>query len=388
MRSALHVTNSIDPKNGGTSVSVPRLMLATAETGRYLNTLIQFSRHTTDELIGPKTALSNLNNSKMRVPLNILLGGELSNAIRNADVVHVHGLWQSHCITSGILGRRFCKPVIISAHGMLERWAIRNKAWKKWPYSCLFERPNLRRATVLRALTTAEVDDYRRFGLLNPIALISNGTEVTDKVSPDLFLSHRPGLRGRRLLLYLSRIHYKKGVDLLVNAWSQIASQFPDAHLVIAGPDFEATQPIVERLVKELSIEDRVTFTGPVYGDLKASLLSAASVFVLPSHSEGFSMAVLESLAAGVPVIITNQCNFPAVSTTCSGWVISPTTVEIKCALQEALGSSTSALQHRGRRGLELVRDHYSWSHIGKQMAEVYDWMLGDQRPGLVEIVE
>src|ERR1019366_6678208 len=156
------------------------------------------------------------------------------DAIRKADVLQIHGLWQQQCITAGGIGRRHRKPIVISAHGMLERWALNNKRWKKGPYSLLVERPNLRSASVLRALTAAEASDYRRFGLRNPIAIIPSGVDPVGGAHPELFFSSWPDLRGRRLVLYLSRIHYKKGVDLLVEAWGRIAPHFTGAHLVIA----------------------------------------------------------------------------------------------------------------------------------------------------------
>lgn len=388
MRSAAHVIRSLDPKCGGTSISVPQLALATAETRRYSNCILDFGQECRNGLIGHSTSFCTLANSPLRVPLNMLPGGELDKAIEATDIVQIHGLWEHHCIMAGVLARRHHKPVVISAHGMLERWAIRNKEWKKWPYSLLIERPNLRRAAVLRALTRAEVDDYRRFGLSNPIVIVPNGVEMVPKANPELFLSAWPKLRGHRLVLYLSRIHYKKGVDLLVNAWAKITAQFPDVHLIVAGPDFENTQPSIERLVSELSISEKVTFTGPVYGDLKASLLSAASLFVLPSHSEGFSMAILEALASSLPVIITKGCNFPEVATSGAGWIISPVLGELECSLREALESSPSELDSRGQRGLQLVQDDYSWLRIGQQMADVYDWILGGPRPTTVEILD
>jgi glycosyltransferase involved in cell wall biosynthesis len=269
---------------------------------------------------------------------------------------------------------------------MLEPWARRNKAWKKWCYSLLVERPNLQHATLLRALTSAEATDYRRFGLNNPIAIIPNGVHAVERGSPELSFSSWPELRGRRVVLYLSRIHYKKGVDLLVKAWAEVVGEFDDAHLVIAGPDFEETRAVIQRLVTEKALNGRVTFTGAVFGELKESLLSAASVFILPSYSEGFSMAVLEALAAGIPVIVTKECNFPEVSVTDSGWVISPHVCEIAHALREALESKDADLQARGQRGQALVQSKYSWSCIGQQMADAYDWILGGSRPNTMEI--
>ena len=386
MRKALHVINSLRPENGGTSVSVPGLVFATGATGRFNNTILTADGSYLDASSSVNTRSEALSFSIPRIFSNMMIGGDINDAVCRTDVVHVHGLWQRHSLTTCLLARRHSKPLVISAHGMLEPWALRNKSWKKWPYSLFVERPNLKHAAVLRALTVTEVDNYRRFGLSNPVVIIPNAVETGPKVSPNLFLSSWPELRGRRIVLYLSRIHYKKGVDILAKAWATIAAQFPDAHLVIAGPDFEATKSTVEQIVKDHSIGHRVTFTGPVYGDLKASLFSSASLFVLPSHSEGFSLAILESLAAGVPVIITKECYFPEVATSGSGWIISPNVHELECSLREALELSTSDLNGRGQCGFQLVRDKYSWSQVGRQMADVYDWILGGDRPTTVEI--
>jgi glycosyltransferase involved in cell wall biosynthesis len=386
MRSALHVIDSIDPNNGGTSVSVPALLLATAATQRYSNSLFQLDQQAQCNDLGPNTTVRSARSSVARIYSNMLIGGELEDAISCSDVVQIHGLWQGHCITAGVAARHHRKPLVISAHGMLESWALRNKIWKKWIYSLLVERPNLQRCTLLRALTLAEASDYRRFGLTNPIAIIPNGVDPVVGSNPQMCLSCWPELRDRRVVLYLSRIHYKKGVDLLVKAWAKVSAQFADAHLVIAGPDSEGTRSKIEQLVKDRDLSSRITFTGGVFGDLKASLMSAASLFILPSHSEGFSVAVLEALAAGLPVIITKGCNFPEVSVNGAGWIISPNEYEIHDAMREALESSTSDLKDRGTRGQQLVQSRYSWPHIGQQMADAYDWSLGGPRPSSMEI--
>src|ERR1017187_8977458 len=186
MRKAIHVIRNLDLKHGGTSISVPELLLATAATGRYCNVALSFDETVGERNIGSNSTISTLKWSALRVPLNILFGGEVEDAIRKADVLQIHGLWQQQCITAGGLGRRHRKPIVISAHGMLERWALNNKRWKKGPYSLLVERPNLRSASVLRALTAAEASDYRRFGLRNPIAIIPNGVDPVGGAHPEL----------------------------------------------------------------------------------------------------------------------------------------------------------------------------------------------------------
>jgi glycosyltransferase involved in cell wall biosynthesis len=302
-----------------------------------------------------------------------------------APIVHAHGLWRSQTRVGAQMSGQANTRLVVSAHGMLDEWALRNKRWKKVVYGFV-ERANLRRTACLHALTEAEVLDYRRFGIRNPVAIIPNGVEVPESLDPEPFLGGHPECRNRQLLLYLGRIHYKKGVDLLARTWARVAPQFPDARLVYAGPDSENTLSSLKALIDELGVAGRVTFTGMLEGPAKWSALAAAHTFVLPSYSEGFSVATLEALAAARPVIVTDACRFPEIAERQCGWVVRPASGALEAALVECLNASQTRLEIIGENGRELVRTRYEWSTIGRQMSDVYDWILGGLRPTSVEI--
>jgi glycosyltransferase involved in cell wall biosynthesis len=372
------------------SVSVPALAKATVATRRYAATVVGFCR---------KTEKSDFPTTEdfliVRLPLDtfrpfgdIAVRLRLRPLISHVDVIHIHGIWRAYSAAGGSLAAHGRKPFVVSAHGMLDRWALGNKHWKKAVYSALVERPNLRRAACLRALTRTEVEDYRSFGLRNPIAIIPNGVDVPPQLSPDRFLELHPELKGRRIVLFLSRIHYKKGVDLLARAWAAVAPAFRDAHLLYVGPDFENTLSGLRRLVESLGIASRVTFVGMLAGEQKWSAMAAASVFVLPSHSEGFSIATLEALGAARPVIITHQCSFPDVAGAFCGWTINPNTAELESALSDALSRTEADLAWMGENGRRLVDARYTWPVIGSQMSDVYDWVLGGSKPASVEVFQ
>jgi glycosyltransferase involved in cell wall biosynthesis len=270
---------------------------------------------------------------------------------------------------------------MISAHGMLQPWALRNKRWKKAVYGAILERSNLQRATCLHALTPTEAQEYRAYGLNNPIAVIPNGVNIPESIYPDVFLNQFPHLRGKRLLLFLSRIHYKKGLDVLCKAWTSVAKKWPDAHLVLAGPDFENTQSSMEAFVAAAKLQDRVTFTGMLQDRLKWSALQAAECFVLPSYSEGLSVSVLEALGVGIPVIVSRQCNLPEVQECGCGWVIEPNSQDLAVALNDCLNSSKAAVYQMSVRGRTLIREKFSWEVVGRQMSELYTWMEGGSVP-------
>ena len=205
---------------------------------------------------------------------------------------------------------------------MLEPWALQNHRWRKELYARLVERKNLKRAFCLRALTETEALQYRSFGFRGRIAVIPNGVDFPVRHNPELLLSRHPELRGKRVVLFLGRLHRKKGLDLLISAWRTVASQSRDAHLLLAGPDSDGTLAEAKSAVTNHGITSSVTFSGALNDDLKISALACASGFVLPSRSEGFSAAVLEALASGLPAVITSHCNFPDVATQRCGWVV------------------------------------------------------------------
>jgi glycosyltransferase involved in cell wall biosynthesis len=360
---------------------VPPLSASTTSAGGFPSSIAAFS--------DAAEQIEATGSSITRLPRSLFQPGttrELSQLIDANEILHIHGLWQAPTLVGGWLARRHRIPYIVSAHGMLEPWAIHHKRWKKAIYAAVTERSTLARAACLRALTYDEVDNYRKFGLSNPAVIIPNGVGVRH-ANPQIFLDAFPKLRGVRVILYLGRIHCKKGPDILVQAWQLVAKQFPDAQLVFAGRDSEGTEATIKQLAVRSGIRDRITFVGFLRGDLKWSALSASSLFVLPSHSEGFSVAIVEALGSARPVLISPACHFPEVAERQCGWIVDSDRELLAAALESALRAPPCVLDEMGTRGSKLVRERYSWDAIGCQMAEVYRWILGGAKPKLTEVV-
>jgi glycosyltransferase involved in cell wall biosynthesis len=231
-----------------------------------------------------------------------------------------------------------------------------------------------------------EAANYRTFGLGQTVVIVPNGVTAPDDVSPYRFLKRYPHLQGKRIVLFFGRVHKKKGVDLLVKAWNTVAARFPDAHLVIAGPDDGALQELLPRGSGILAPES-ITICGLLAGELKWSALASASAFVLPSLSEGLSMALLEALWYGVPVLITRDCNFQEIEDLQCTFLISPNTSSIAEGLVDVLSRPADDLRVRGRFGSNFIRSRYGWKLVGRQMADVYDWMRGGPIPSSVEML-
>lgn len=382
-REWLHVTSHLDPKFGGIAAVVPELCAALSTQGTGTAALLGVCCEAeTAQVPEPTRGVTRtLPCSRWGWLLPAVSRDRFTAPLAGADVVHIHGLWEEHGVSAARAARALNTPYVISAHGMLDPWALRNKRLKKAVYARLIENQNLNGAACLHALTVTEADDYRRFGARSPVAVIPNGVRVPLGVTADEFEAQFPELQDRRLVLYLGRIHYKKGLELLVRSWQRIAEQVPDAHLVLAGPDFENTRASVEREIAALGIGHRVTFTGMLSGSMKWSALAACELFVLPSYSEGLSMSVLEALGMAKPVVITRQCNVPQVAEYGCGWTIEPEAAALRDALVDALNSSSRRLQEMGRNGQLLVEQRFSWESVGARMRSVYEWILGGSQP-------
>jgi glycosyltransferase involved in cell wall biosynthesis len=375
----LEVLPHLDAKYGGIATSAPRASIAAAAAGAHRSAIAAFCLP--DEQIGTVAGAVDL------FPLGRLqwltspaLRRRFHQTLAAADAYHIHGLWQEHSSMTAAYASRHGKPFVVSAHGMLDTWALDNKGFKKRLYAGLVERRHLARATCLRALTLTERDDYRRFGLRNPVAVIPNGVDIPETRSDEFFLRF-PELRSKRIVLFMGRIHYKKGPALLCQAWARIHRSFPDAHLVIAGPDFENTSREVARLIADSGLSGSVSMPGLLQGSLTWAALRAAELFVLPSYSEGLSRAVLEALGCGLPVVITRACNFPEVAEHDCGLVIDADEEALARALSDMLGAPAAALQRMGRNGARLVRERFSWQVVGRQQALLYQWVLGGGAP-------
>lgn len=385
----LNVAMHIDERYGGIASSMPLLCDALASVGERVDLVTFCDGEERQSATVPERRGYGLEMLPAGWPQWIAsrkLRSRLGGLIAESSIVHIHGIWQEHCFLAANLARRASVPYMISAHGMLEPWALRNKGWKKKLYGAAFERPNLRRAACLRALTEAEAEDYRRYGYRGTIAVIPNGVRPPLSVSKREFLSAFPELEGKRVVLFLGRIHYKKGVYLLVDAFERIAKKHPAAQLIMAGPDSENTLAAVRRKVTEASAGARVTFTGMLNPTMKWSALAAASVFVLPSFSEGFSVATLEALAAGVPPLISRQCYFPSVEHARAGVVVEPEVEAVAEALDRLLSASPDDLASMGRNGAMLARSRYSWEAVAADFKALHRWILhGGSAPRCVQ---
>lgn len=291
---------------------------------------------------------------------------EADQLLRGFDVVHGHGLYVSPNWIFGQRSRQRSKPLVYHPHGFFEPWILRRSQWKKRFAHLLFEKKNFEAARLWRALTDKEADQIRAQGIRAPIIVAPNGIRLEPFDCVDPKARHK----ARRRILFLGRLHPKKGIGLLLQAWSRIAPRYRDWEVVVAGPDEGGYLQTLRSLVRQLSLEETVTFPGAFAEGQKIVLLKSADLFVLTSHSEGFSVALLEALACGIPVLATTPCNFPELALLGGGFECAPDLDAITTCLDQALAASVEERRQRGTAGGRLVKDNYTWSAISQTIAE------------------
>jgi poly(glycerol-phosphate) alpha-glucosyltransferase len=374
-----------DPKYGGVGPAAARLAMAVEERSGWHSSLVAVcDRQETSRAATIPCSVRTLKSNLLRPFRDIVTRHKLREYVRASTVCHVHGLWLPHTIAARSLASRLGIPIVSSVHGMLEPWEIANKGTKKELYSRLFERRSLALSACLRALSEQEAEDYRRYGLRNPIALIPTGIGALSCGDPKPMLARYREVAGKQVVLFISRVHYKKGVVNLVEAWPRVRELCPAAHLVIMGGDYEGATGRIKQLRTRLDCADSVTITGPVNDELKNSALSLCDCFTLPSYSEGLSAAVLEALSVGVPVVITPKCNVGGVQEAGAGYVTSNRPAELAAALAACLNQSDDKRAAMREAARNLVRERYDWSGIAGKMQEVYSWLTGGGKPACI----
>lgn len=259
------------------------------------------------------------------------------------DAVVVNGLWQYHGLGAWRALRGASVPYFVFTHGMLDPWFKRTyplKHLKKWLYWPWAEYRVLRDARAV--LFTSEEERLQArlsFWLYRARErVVAYGTSTPPQDAArlrEVFLSAHPALRGRRLLLFLSRIHEKKGCDLLLAAFARVAAGSPDLHLVMAGPDQSGWVAQLQQQARSAGIDQRVTWTGMLQGDMKWGAFHASDAFVLPSHQENFGISVAEALGCGLPVLISDKVNIWREVSADEAGLVAPDTTEGTAQLLE-----------------------------------------------------
>ncbi|MFO0859506.1 MAG: glycosyltransferase [Phycisphaerales bacterium] len=397
----LHVTYSLAADQGGPTMVTTRVAAAQAGLGHEVTIL-------TRESAGPETPLPDIAGSE-RVRIERLsreqAGGvgrifntlakvrgsdampTLRRLIAAHDVVHVHNIWDPILIHAVDEAERQGKPVVLSPHGILTRWALSEKWLKKSIAMKLLYRRAIERVSLVHALSSFEREEMAVFGFRGPVEVVPNGVfleEIDPLPAPGTFYDAHPEIFARDgspsrapFVLFLSRLHPIKGLDILVDAFARVLQRrgAPGAgreapSLVIIGPDYGMEAPIREQAAR-LGIGDRVHLTGPIFGRGKYDAMVDCACFCLPSGHEAFSVAIAEAMACRAAVVISPECHLPEAEEEGAGLVVERRADALALALEKVL-SDEPARRAMGAKGRRLVETRFTWTKVAEALVAAY----------------
>jgi poly(glycerol-phosphate) alpha-glucosyltransferase len=377
------LTGHASHRAGGLWMSVPRLGKALAESGLDVEIFGLADRCSAADCAGWDGPPLNLHT--VRGSEAFAYAPRLARTLhgRRPSLLHANGLWMYPSLASLRWSRRAGRPYLVSPHGMLDPWAVSHAAWKKRLVGWWFEDAHLARAACLHALTRAEARAIRAYGLSNPICVVPHGVDLPNATMPAGPPWAGEADKDRKILLFLGRLHPKKGLENLLAAWRDVrsAAGARDWMLVIAGWDQGGHARQLERMAEEHGTGDTLRFVGPRFGDDKAASFACADAFVLPSLSEGLPVAVLEAWSYGLPVLMTGACNLPDGFAAGAALSIGTDRAALAAGLRRLFALSDAERRDMGARGQALVRERFTWASVGAQMSAVYQWVLGGGAP-------
>ena len=377
---------SIAPRTGGLRVGVLGLCKGLANRGHQVSlyTTNADGDKTLDVLLGVSTLEEGV--EVFFYPAQRIIFGNvfsfpmaraLNHRVPNADLVLIHSLYQFTSTAAAHYCRKFRVPYVLRPHGILDPSLARHRRWLlKWAYIQLFEKKNFNCAAAIQYSSRMEEEMARQFMTVkSPSLLIPEGISLGPFAKlprRGSFRARYPEMAGKSLILYLGRLHQKKGLELLVEAFSRVAGRRDDAHLVLAGSGDSDYVMRITKMLRDLGVFDRTTITGQLDDDEKLAVLRDADVFVLPSYGENFGISVVEAMACGLPVLISDKVGiWREIAEAEAGIVTTCQSEKIANAIQMLL-SDPGLRMALGQRGKMLVGAQFSIDRMAERMETAY----------------
>lgn len=385
----LHVTPYYEPAHvyGGPTYSVPLLCKAVAQEGIDVTVITTDANGDTSLDVPLATPLTCDGVTVLYFPRTLPRGSFRSPALGRAcrsllashDIVHVTGAWTYPSWTASRASRRAGKPYVVSPRGMLMPWELQHKGWKKRPYFRLSEYPRLRESAGIHCTSPEELRAMQDLGLQETAFLVPNPLDLGAFNS----MPSRGRLRAQygigadeTVLLFVGRLHPKKGIDLTLQAFEVLAARHPKLHLMLVGPDEQDYSTTIPARARQAGLGARIHLTGQLSGDDRLSAFADADVFLLLSASENFGMSAAEGMAASLPVVVTRGVGISAwIHDGQDGKVVADDVDSVVRALEPLINSSSDRTA-MGAQGRALVEQEFSPERVARSMVEEYGKVL------------
>jgi len=383
----LHVIASIAPRYGGPSNAVIRLCREIAKFGHEV-TIFTTNMDGNENLDVPLDRPVEIDGFQVQYfPIrwpryygfSLPFGRALAKHISRFDIVHIHSIYNFHTLAASHYCRKFNVPYLIRPHGSLDPYLTGRHPVRKRIFTSLFLQRDLDHAAAIHFNTQEEMQLTESIGIKAPGVVVPGGinpSEFSHLPARGSFSHKYPEVRDKKIVLFLSRINFKKGLDILARAFGEVAQKRKDVYLVLTGPDNEGYATKVRAWLREEGALGRSLFTGMLSGQEKLAALRDSDIFVLSSYTENFGIAVVEAMACGLPVVISNRVNiWREVNDAGAGIVTNCESHEVAEAIMRLL-DNRNLREEMGKRGKKLVEEKYTWPELAKQITQVYEQIL------------
>lgn len=355
----------IDNRSGGPSRSVPMLVKGLSEVGVDITLMtVRSEQMNTHALDGSSAKLHILDSFDTK---------EVEGYVKSEkfDIIQIQSMWDPRYHKLVKIAQKLNIPYLITPRGMLEPWSLAQSKWKKKMAMLLYQKADLQKAACIYTTADMEAQHVHDLGINAPCSVIPNGIET------DGYPCRTNMHKVKKQVLFLSRIHIKKGIEILLEAWKRINATNPDWILKIIGNGEENYIKSLKARIVELGLEGYVQIAEPVFGKDKIYVYQGSSIFCLPSYSENFGMVIAEAMSCGVPVITTTNCPWEILNETKTGWCIELSIDNLEKALREAMSMNPLDLYEMGQKASQLVFDNFNYRNVAKRTVELYNWILG-----------